>query len=97
MTVGWAIALAFGIVLSVVATLWMALLLVRQAVGDVAENIVRLVQSLLGTDQPDDGLVWENEIGATTDLFATVPFWERFDVEHPETPDYRSEEGGGMA
>jgi hypothetical protein len=62
---------------SVLATLWLALMLLGRAFESVTQMCVGVVRSLLGQPDPDDDQVqFEDQIGSTSGLFETLPAWQ---------------------
>ena len=83
MSGGWVLAIIAAVAVATVGTLCVALMLLREGLKSISAMCTSIVASLLG--QPvdkNDGVVFESDVGQSTDLFETMrPWWMRSDSE----------------
>ena len=75
--------------LSVLLTLWMALLLVERSLKSITKMCVGVVRTLLGQPDPDSPEVrFEEEIGNSSPMFETLPEWQNWGAEVHDVPPH---------
>ncbi len=72
-----AVAVVFAACASVLATLWLALMLIARSLESVTQMCTAVVRTLLGQSDPDvDQIVFEDDVGSSAGLFETLPAWQ---------------------
>ena len=76
-------------VATVLLTRYLALFLVERSLKSLTEMCMGVVRTLLG--QPadgDDGIQYESDVGSTSPLFETLPGWQYWGADTPDTQEW---------
>ena len=97
-----AVAVVFAACASVLATLWLALMLITRALDSVTQMCTSVVRTLLGQSDPDsDQITFEGDVGSSSGLFETLPAWQYWgrdadgEALEPQEPFLPVEDGDG--